>query len=197
MGLRSVVNLAKNNLGWVLGHRDALSDARRIEGEAAEGFRREGNVRLEGGSRNYLAALLLMAGELAGAEREARNAVRLLETSGPLYPYALATLARVLLARGELDAALAHATLAEGSIERGGGVEEGEAIIRLTHAECLAAAGHAERASAAIAAAGDRLLERAARIADPRWRESFLRNIPEHARTLEMAEMAGVTARVS
>jgi hypothetical protein len=38
-----------------------------------------------------------------------------------------------------------------------------------------------------IAAARDRLLQRAAKISRPQLRESFLANVPEHTRTLRLA----------
>src|SRR5262249_44811443 len=78
----------------------------------------------------------------------------------------------------------------------GGSLEEGEALVRLVHAETLAAAGrHAEtRASLAIAEA--RLRQRAAAISDPVWRESFLTNVPENAGTLALAaQWTGCEAR--
>ena len=41
--------------------------------------------------------------------------------------------------------------------------------------------------ASAIAAARDRLLDRAARISDPEWRRRFLADVPENARTLSLA----------
>jgi hypothetical protein len=69
------------------------------------------------------------------------------------------------------------------------GVEEGEALIRLADAETLHASGAHAQARTAIAAARTRLLARAARIKDDRWRESYLHNVPDHRRTLELAEL--------
>ena len=68
-----------------------------------------------------------------------------------------------------------------------GGVEEGAAQIRLAFVESLEATGQAERARAALVAARAWLLERAGRISDERFRQSFLENVPEHARTLALA----------
>jgi hypothetical protein len=55
------------------------------------------------------------------------------------------------------------------------------------HAEALHAAGQQERARAAIATARDRLLANAEKIGDPTYRKSFLENVPENARTVELA----------
>jgi hypothetical protein len=59
--------------------------------------------------------------------------------------------------------------------------------LRLEYAEALAAAGRTEDAKRATIAARDRLLERAAKIADARWRARFLENVLENARTLSLA----------
>lgn len=71
------------------------------------------------------------------------------------------------------------------------GVALGESRIRLTWARVLDAAGEHERAHAELAMAAERLLARAAAIADPELRASFLRGIPENARTLEAAGVGG------
>jgi hypothetical protein len=54
-------------------------------------------------------------------------------------------------------------------------------------AETLDASGEHASARAAMAAARARLFVRAARIADPARRASFLERVPEHARILELA----------
>jgi hypothetical protein len=69
-----------------------------------------------------------------------------------------------------------------------GSIEEGDAMVRLVHAEALAALGMNERYAAAVSEARDHLLVRAARISDPRWRERFLTSVPDNARTLELAQ---------
>jgi hypothetical protein len=68
-----------------------------------------------------------------------------------------------------------------------GGIEEGESYVRLTFAEALEASGNHEAACEAIATARVRILERAAMIHDPAWKESFLERVRENARTLELA----------
>jgi hypothetical protein len=99
---------------------------------------------------------------------------------------ALGMLATVILPQ-PLEALMAASQAME-LLEAMGGVEEGEARIRLSYALALRALDHTERARKAILDARGRLLQRADRIGDPGWRESFLENIPEHARTLQMAE---------
>ena len=70
------------------------------------------------------------------------------------------------------------AILASGATTLGG-----ESRRRLTLARARAAAGDAEGARAALDAARDRLLARAAAIGDPDVRRSFLA-VPENAQTL-------------
>jgi hypothetical protein len=71
-----------------------------------------------------------------------------------------------------------------------GSIDEGEAEVRLTYAQCLAAAGHVDDAVAQIERARRRLIERAQGIMDAELRAGFLGNIPAHARTLQLAEGA-------
>ena len=97
---------------------------------------------------------------------------------------ALALLARSRLAQGRAGDALGPAEEAFAQLEAAGSVEEGEALVRLAHAEALEAAGRRGEALAARAAARARLLERAARLRDPGLRERFLTQVPDHAATL-------------
>jgi hypothetical protein len=72
-------------------------------------------------------------------------------------------------------------------LEALGGVEEGEAYIRLTFAEALDAAGDHDGAREAIATARVRILERTAMIQDAHWKDTFVERVRENARTLELA----------
>jgi tetratricopeptide (TPR) repeat protein len=185
MGLRSVAAAALQNLGWALGRLDRLDEAIASEEEAVREFRAQRDRRMEGGSREYLALLADRAGDLDRAEAEACRAVELLQPFGPMLPFAKATLASVLRDRGRTGDASAVASEAMDALAQYG-AEEGEAFTRLVHAELLHARGDSE-ACAAIAAARDRLLERAAKISSADARESFLARVPEHARTVALA----------
>jgi hypothetical protein len=61
------------------------------------------------------------------------------------------------------------------------------AFVRLAHAEALHATGANAAARHAIAGAQAHLVTIAGRIADPAYRQSFLENVPENARTLALA----------
>ncbi len=188
MGLLNLVAVAKHNLGRAMAHRGAYGLSAQIEAEAVSSFEAQGDLRMAGASRMYLAQIHAAQKEYASAAREARLAVAELEKSPPVRVYAIATLAGVLLAQGELPASLAQATLAMNEFDRLGGIEEGESFVRLVHAKALAASGDMMGAAAAIRASRERLLARALRIADPAQRETFVRAIPENRETLELSE---------
>ncbi|MBI4702525.1 MAG: protein kinase [Deltaproteobacteria bacterium] len=188
MGLHNVVVTAKNNLGLALARLGKLDAAAAVEAEAIGDSSAQGARRLEGGSRHYLAMIHALQGRLDEAAREAAHAADLLAISPALRAHALATAAHIRLGQGSVAAALAAAREAMGVLESLGGLEEGESAVRLVHAEALYASGELAEAQQAVGQARDRLLARASKIKDPTWRESFLRNVPENARTLAWAQ---------
>jgi hypothetical protein len=126
-------------------------------------------------------------GDLEAAEREALAADGLLGDV-PLDRIAnRAMLAAIRLALGKVTDALADATEAmDRYTATGSGYRA--AFARLVHAECLHAAGREEAARTAITTARDRLLENAAKIRSPDYQRSFLNDVPENRRTLELSE---------
>ncbi|WP_437732064.1 serine/threonine-protein kinase [Sorangium sp. So ce1335] len=186
MGLHEVAAAAQASLGQVLAYRGRLAEARAVEEAALASSQRLGDPRAEVVSRSYLAKIALLAGDFAAAEREARLA-EALESASPLRVAATAIRARALLGLGRADDALAAAGEALAALESLGGLEEGESMIRLVHAEAFSAVGDARRAAAAIVSARDKLLARAASVRDAEWRRRFLSHVPDNARTLELA----------
>ena len=187
MGLLELVTVILHNLGHVLAYCGQLEEAWRLELRAVEAFQRQGDLRMEGSSRMYLARIALLSGDPAAAEREARAAATALQVAPPLRAAAVAVVARALLALGRPAEALEAATEAFAELEALGTLEEGESLVRLAYAEALAAAGDAAGAACALAAARESLLARAAKISDPRRREQFLAGVPENARILTPA----------
>jgi tetratricopeptide (TPR) repeat protein len=186
MGLADVGLTALQNLGHVLAYRSQLAEARRVELRALEGFRALGDPRMEGVARMYLAEIAYLSSDLDVAEQEGRAACAALEVAPPLRAAALAVLARVLLALRRTDEALTTASEAHGILESLGGIEEGESLVRLVHAEALAASGDHGAFSAAIHSARERLMARADRISDAAWRARFLDGVRDNARTLAL-----------
>jgi tetratricopeptide (TPR) repeat protein len=172
----------------VLARRGQLAEALAVEEESASFYRSVANQRREGQSRIYLAMIHGLAGGFEAAEREARAAVAGLASIRPTRAHALAQLAQVLLAQGRGAEAAVVAAEAAGILDELGGIDEGEALVRLVRAEALALEGREAEARATIAEAKRRLLARAARISHEAWRESFVRGVPENARTLELTE---------
>ena len=190
LGLHHVVATARHNLGLTLARLLRFDEAEATEQQAIVAFRASGNRRMEGASLEYLALIRLEAGDVAGAERAAREALAVASAEPPLplnQAESNAILARCLLAAGRTAEAGTLARLALDQLDALGGIDDGEAIIRLTLAEALAAAGDRAAAATAIAHARDRLLHRADAISDPALRASFLGRVPENARTLALA----------
>ncbi|HEV8324555.1 MAG TPA: serine/threonine-protein kinase PknK, partial [Myxococcota bacterium] len=189
----SVAASARHNRGLALFRLGRLEEACAVESAAVESLAAQGGRRLAGGSRMYLASILLAAGQAERAEQEARAASQVLADVPTLRPYALGVLAQVLLATGRSAEALAACGEALSAINAGEAVEAGEPLVRLVHAEALRAAGQPAAARDALTAAAAQLQARAARLADPATRRAFLEQIPEHARTLALARSGDET----
>ncbi|WP_437720096.1 serine/threonine-protein kinase [Sorangium sp. So ce861] len=187
MGLHELAAATLSNLGHVLGYRGRIEEAQRTAREAIALSQRLGDPRQEGSARTYLARIALIARDYEGAEREARTAAEILQSAPPLRAAAVAARARALLGLGRYDEGLSAAGEAFSMLEGIGAIEEGESAVRLVYAEALAANGMEADCAAVIAAARERLLERAGKISDPVWRERFL-TVPDNQKTLAMAE---------
>jgi tetratricopeptide (TPR) repeat protein len=187
MNLRDLAAGVRHNLGIALARQGALEEARVVESLAAEFAVAQKNRRLEGGCRTYLAIILLLASDLQGAEREARAAVDILSLAPSMRANGFGTLGRVLLAQGRAANAMQATHEAMALIASLSGLEEGESLVRLAHIEALLANGDVSAARSTLAVARDRLLARAGKISDPAWRESFLNNVADNARILELA----------
>ncbi len=187
MGLNHVVLAARANLGTVLAKRGHDAESRAMMLEVVKESIAEGDRRFEAGARTQLSLILLAAGDPVGALREAKGAIELTLPDVPGRAFALGALARAQLAHGRPLAALEAAEQAMELLEALGGVEEGESLVRLVFAEAKRKTGDADGARAAIAAARDRLGERARRIDDLAFRQSFLRGVAENVETLRLA----------
>jgi tetratricopeptide (TPR) repeat protein len=184
LGLEHVKAASWHNLGLVYARLGRFDEARRNELRALDIFCAQGDRRLEGAARTYLAQIELLAGNHQDAARHAEAALSVVrEAAPPIEPLALAVLAAARLALGDARAALDAAEAALVQVDAGT-AEAGEALARLALAEALEALERHDEARAARATAKSALLARAARIEDPETRRSFLEEIAEHARTL-------------
>ena len=129
-----------------------------------------------------LAEIDLAAGALDAAETALLRAHALAsETDDPLRFDAAAGLARVALARGDANAALAALADTIERVEQGDPLDSTESrqLIRLTCYEALQRIDD-PRAATVLAMAHDDLQQRAALLDDPALRASFVEGIPEH-----------------
>ena len=110
----------------------------------------------------YLSFMLTQSGDGEQAEREAEVALAIV--SGEIDTlYALSARADARLARGAVADALADAARAVEKLDELGGIDEGEAIVRLVHARALHASGRFEEARAAIGRAEAHVRETASK----------------------------------
>src|SRR5262249_46724608 len=155
MGLPAAVVAVEHNLGMTLARRGRLEEAIRIERGVADVYAVQGNVRMEGVTRIYLAAALHDSGDFDAAEPEARRGAALLGPVPPVRAYALAVLARARGALGRATEALETAREAISLLDSLGVRDEGDGLVRLAFAEALDAAGDRDGARRAVAAARD------------------------------------------
>lgn len=184
--LANAVATARAQLGRAYSRCGEPEAAERTLTTAIRELKDQGNRRLQGVGTSYLAWLLLERGRLQEAEQRAREAVELLQAAPPLRASADATLAQVLLSRGESEEAARVAEAGAALLAKVGKVPTGEGVVRLSQIEALLAIGQQQQAALVASEAKRRLLERARRIEDESLRESFLQ-IEEHARTLKLA----------
>jgi tetratricopeptide (TPR) repeat protein len=185
MKLSHIASVAKHNLGLALGLLGRFDEAIRYERDAAREFDEHTDRRLATASSVYLAQILLLAGDLDAAHETIYQA-DFAHSGEPLHALALATRARIELARGSAALALDSAAAAIAILDRLGGVDEGEALIRLVYCEAALALGRVDAARPVLERARARLLERAEKIRDERLRASMLL-VPEHARILALS----------
>ncbi len=191
MGMSNSVPVAQAQLARALSRSGQLAEAIELERQAMVALEEQGNQRLSGVARGYLARMLLEWGDTDSALAEATRAVEILEGAPALLCSALAVLSLVHLAHGNADAALEAATRGAELLAQVGESAVGESLIRQAHIEALLAAGRRDEAKQAAAEARARIDARAARIADPEWRELFSTGLPENTRSVELAREFG------
>ncbi|WP_437319823.1 protein kinase domain-containing protein [Sorangium sp. So ce385] len=166
--------------------RGALDGARAETGAMLGMGLERRNPLQQGFARWALASLLRREGDLEAAEREALTAIDLLAFLPLEQAGARALLASIQLAAGRVEGALATATEVVSAHDRWGAPGYKGTFARLVYAEALHAAGEREAACAVIAGVGERLRARAERL-PAAHRRSFLGEIPENARVLELS----------
>lgn len=187
MGLTGVSANVWHHQGMLLARLGDVRSAIQRADSAIEAFVNQGDRRMEAAARVYRGYFLAHGDDLERAEREVKGAIDHIGSTPPLRAFGLAILADTHLKNGRADRAEAPARDALELLEQLGGVEEGEAYIRLAYAESLEALGDEAGAKRAVADARVRILERTAMIQDPHWKNTFLEKVRENVRTLELA----------
>ncbi len=174
------------NLGAVLRYTGRASDAIVLLETTQQRLVELRNRRLRAAVLVHLALAHHDVGDLDRALACAGEAVAQADLGLPAsLPFALAALSRVLLARGDVEGALARAERGYAALRAEGLVEEGTAAVMLARIEARTASGIDARD--ALREAYDWVMARAARFADPEERARFLGAVPEHARIVELA----------
>jgi tetratricopeptide (TPR) repeat protein len=189
LGLVLITAWGRHNLSFALTRAGKLAEARTAASEARDAFEKMGDRRAISCSSAYLADIDRRLGDRTAAERWARAAVEAAEVHAPARAQALGILARVLLDGGNNAGALEASRAGMTIIDEVGGIEEGEAMLRLVHADALRASGDVDGAKRAIETARARVLAESKGIEDPALRSSYLENVEEHARILRYLQM--------
>jgi eukaryotic-like serine/threonine-protein kinase len=134
-----------------------------------------------------LARALLTSGDAQGAETEARASQDALSNMPVLQPAHLPTLIYALLRQGRLVEAQEVARKGVQLIDSLGGTGSTEVALRLAAAEADHAAGDTASATSALRETLRQIQIRADHIPDALARERFLTQVPENARSLELA----------
>jgi len=134
----------------------------------------------------FLASVSATRGEVARARDLSIRAIELSAAEPRLHAVALSLAAQIDLRAGQPVEALAAAQKAMDLVSNHD-LSEYVSLIRTTHVECLLASERKAEAQKALAEAHAWLKARAAKIDDATLRSSFLTQVPEHARILELA----------
>lgn len=187
MELDAIGSLARNNLGRVLLALGELDEAWDLELIAIESFTMQGDDRMANGSRVYLSKIHQRKGSLESAFKEAKEALQGTSTVATVRMQAHSQLASVLLEMGQPEEALVAAKEAMGILQSLGQVEEGESFVRLMLVEAELQCMHLEKAQEALKQAYESLRRRVEQIDDPNWRLSFLEQVQDNARIVQLS----------
>ncbi|HFE47333.1 MAG TPA: serine/threonine-protein kinase PknK [Nannocystis exedens] len=178
-------------LGYSIGLGGAFDEGvARLEA-AVRDLQREGITRMEVRARNYLALLLLTGGRRIEAAAMIREAIAKSDALPATRALAETTAAHIAVLEGRVDAALegTHALLE--ILLQQGSIEDGEPLLRLTHARALLLSGAIDKAREVVGGAYHSIVTRARTIDDPAIRESFLSRVSVNAWTIALYRELG------
>jgi tetratricopeptide (TPR) repeat protein len=192
LGILSVQTPVRLNLGVVLARQGRVDEALALLEEAVAASGRAGDRRFEYAGLIFVAETKLLAGRVDEARTAIDTATALLDEGSPYRSLALAIESQCRLAAGDVDGAVDAAHRAVSELEAIGHSEEGDLIAHLTYAEALVASGDTVAAIKAIVEARKRLDQLMGSIADDELRASFVANVPQNRRIVELSRQLGV-----
>lgn len=187
MGLPYVAAMIRQNLALAVARLGDLRAGVEIERQSVSALAAQGARRMEGGSRTYLARMLLEAGDVAGSVREASEAANRLSVAPSLRTYALSVLALAQVASGALAEARVATDEIHSWLREQTQIEEGESLMRYAVARVLHECGDLAAARNEIRTARDVILSRSARLRSDEIRHAYLERVVENADTLALA----------
>lgn len=191
LNLRRLSTACYRVLGAALYYVGRHDESREMNRRSLEQAEAAGDRRTGGACQIIMALLEVAGGDWRRAEELAEAAQTSLVDLPSIRARALAVLGEIQLAQGRPEEALRNAAAAYAILESLGRLESREAVVRLSYAEALRAAGAAAQALEILRAGRERLLAQAACIADPAARRGFL-SLPDPARLLRRCGELGI-----
>ena len=189
IGARRHGAYARLNLGLALWRSGENQAAQQALEKCAPDLTATGDAFGQAANLSYYALTLESSNDAAGAQGRFSEAREMFSRHG-VFAYAndtLAGLARCALALGDLVTARKHALELWGYLtEHGSKGMEFPIRAYLTCGEIFQAIGELELARSAVEAGSLDLHERAGKINNPEWRNSFLENVPEHRKIIQL-----------
>jgi hypothetical protein len=187
MELSNTVPIAKAQLARAIAEQERTEEALALASDAVAAFDQQGNRRLAGMSRVYLAQIQLTLGQVETALATATRAVGILDNAPALQRSALAVLALARVAAGAPGHALEAAQKANAGLDAEEQLPAGECLVRLALAEALLASDRPEEAVAAARSARTRIDKLTRGILQVERRRQYLIAHRERRRILEIA----------
>lgn len=183
-----LVSAAQARLGYATAMAGRVDEGMGLLHHALESCLKHGNRMAESVTRIYLARVMALK-RMPAALEMAKKGLEASEGLPARRAFALAVLASLEVEIEPLvSSSWKHAQEANAILEKLGGVQEGEALIRLCQVIALRMQGNEAQAKVTLTEAKRKLMEKADRLGDPEIRRSFLERVPDHARLLRFGD---------
>ncbi len=192
-GLWTLYTISRKELGATLLAMGRVDEALPLAIATLDETRRQGDRFQEATGHEILASAYLQTGALDDAEREAREAVDMMDAAPTFRSRALSTLSGILLARGSPKEALDVARQGEVARQAAPTARWGDGWVGLALAEAYEACGQREEARREIESAAERVIAAQRKFSDAALAKPFM-ELPAHRRLIaRMAEWSRAT----